>query len=106
MQVWQLIGIIILSSLATCGIRLSMGKGMILAGFRAFVKDLSITRYIKKPIALCVTCMASFYGIPIYWYISLLVHGNNAITILTIPFALPVMGALNWYIMRDYYDDE
>ena len=41
---------------------------------KSYLRNLKVSYYIVKPIVLCITCMASVWGIPIYLYL----NGFNA----------------------------
>jgi hypothetical protein len=89
---------VLLQGLSANGIYLSMEDGMILNGYKAWLKKRP--SWVGKPFGLCIKCMASSVGTVTFWPTCLFIYGWHPMEIFVWIMDLFLLVSVNWYIYK------
>lgn len=89
---------VFLQGLAINGFNLSMQEGMILSGYKTWLKKQKT--WIAKPLGLCIQCSASVGGSITFWPAVLYVYGWRPIELFAWVFNIFVLVSVNFWIYK------
>jgi hypothetical protein len=89
---------VILQGLAINGFQQSMDEGMILNGYKNWLKKQK--SWFGKPMGLCIRCMASVGGTITFWPAVLYEYGWRPIEIFAWVFDIFILISVNWILYK------